>query len=333
MLSVASNVRAEERRVAIIDVDPSVGDAVVISLSPYGVAVVRVPGPAPDPNAPDAAGRGGQIAAEQGASAVVWMTPARDASEHGWLWLYDAETLELTMRPLAVAPPFDAAGAAAIALSVKTALRSSGLVAADPLPPPIAVPIAPTVTFVPEPRPLPPPEPTRAFRLETFVGARGPTGVPDTLEPRASLGASAWPSALHGWLGIGAAAQAGSGMDVNTNAFNGRFTLTSLVASLRLRGEVARWFALEFQAGPALILTSMTGNLPNQRVSAQRFDGALDFGLVADVALSRRFFIGPVVNGLWLMRFQTYGVAPTASVFVQPPFGAVFGLRLSAGLD
>jgi hypothetical protein len=179
-LSVAPDVRAQERRVAVIDVEPSVADAVVVSLSPYGVVVVRVPGPAPDPNAPDAAERAGRAAAEQSASAVVWMTPARDASEHGWLWLYDAETLELTMRPLAVAPPFDAAAAAAVALSVKTALRSSGLVAGDPPPlPPIVVP--PAVTFVPEPPRALPLEFPRAVRLETFVGARGPTGTGDAV--------------------------------------------------------------------------------------------------------------------------------------------------------
>jgi hypothetical protein len=107
-------------------------------------------------------------------------------------------------------------------------------------------------------------------------------------------------------------------MEVDRNDFNGRFTLTSLAASLRLRGEIARRFALEFQAGPALILASMSGNLPNQQVSAQRVDGALDFGLVADVAVSSRVFIGAVVNGLWLMRFQSYEVHGT-SVFVQPP--------------
>jgi hypothetical protein len=331
-LFVAPNVRAQERRVAVIDVDPSVADAVVVSLSPYGVVVVRVPGPAPDPNVPDAAERAGRAAAEQSASAVVWMTPARDASEHGWLWLYDAATLELTMRPLAVAPPFDAAAAAAVALSVKTALRSSGLVAADPPPPPPPILVSPTVTFVNEPPRALPREFPRAVRLETFVGARGPTGSGDGVEPRASLGASLWPSFLQGWVGIGASAQVGSGVDVNSKPFEGRFTMTSFVASLRLRGEIAHWLALEIQAGPALVLTSMSGSLPTRSMGAERLDGALDFGLVTDIRMTPRVSVGPVVSGLWLMRFQSYAIQ-TTSVFVQPPFGAVFGLRLSAGLD
>src|SRR5581483_9342746 len=57
--------------------------------------------------------------------AVAWVTttPARQSL----LWLYDAQTDQMTVRSLSVSPPFGEASAAAVALTLKTLLRSTAI--------------------------------------------------------------------------------------------------------------------------------------------------------------------------------------------------------------
>src|SRR5580698_502372 len=172
--TAASTAEAREGRVVAVDVDPRVADALVVALSPWSLTVVRAPGPAPAADLDAATARARAVASEQQAGAVVWIAPPRPPDARATLWVYDAQTLELAVRPLTVAEPFDDAGAAAVALSVKTVLRASPLAAPEPPPeaaPAPSPPPSPVVTA-----PLPPPTQPE-WRLETLLGVRAPTGA------------------------------------------------------------------------------------------------------------------------------------------------------------
>ena len=160
--SAVEAAEAHERRVVVIDVDPRVADALVVALSPWSLTVVPTPGPSPAPDFDAASARARTLASEQHAGAVVWIAAPRAPDTEATLWVYDAQTLQLAVRPLTVAAPFDDAGAAAVALSVKTILRASPLAAPEPQ----------------RPRPLPrPPRPRRRSSPRRSRRRRSPSGV------------------------------------------------------------------------------------------------------------------------------------------------------------
>ncbi len=186
-LLFSSAAHAGEGRVVAIDLEPRVADALVVALSPWSLAVVRTPGPSPAADIDAASTRARAVAAEQHAGAVVWITPPRKPSEHSSLWVYEAQTMALAVRPLTVSAPFDDAGAAAVALSVKTILRASPLVGPEPSEDtapkrgPSAVAPTPTPTSAPAPAPAPTSAPTPT---PTPTLARAPTPTPaPTLAP------------------------------------------------------------------------------------------------------------------------------------------------------
>ncbi len=110
VLLFALPAHAAEGRVVIIDLEPRVADALVVALSPWSLAVVRAPGPNPAADIDAASSRARAIATEHRAGAVVWIVPPRKPSERGSLWVYEAQTMALAVRPLTVSAPFDDAG-------------------------------------------------------------------------------------------------------------------------------------------------------------------------------------------------------------------------------
>ena len=325
---------ARDARVVAVDVDPRVVDALVVALSPWSLTVVRAPGPLPSVEFDAATARARVVAADQQAGAVVWIAPPRPPEAQATLWVYDAETLELTVRPLSVWVPFDDAGAASVALTVKTILRDSPLMAPEPAPPPPApVPPAPS----PAPRAAPPApepaEPLAAWRFESLVGARGPTGTAAPLEALAALGASVWPAAFDGHGGLGLAVQAGPGSQVNLRTFQGELWSGALELTARLRGPVRRWFAFEVDAGPAVWLTSLAGRTqsPDTPIHALRVDPSIDLEGVAEVALAAQVNLGLTAGGAAMLRFQRYAL-DGAPLITQPAWIGLFGVRLSVGI-
>jgi hypothetical protein len=337
---VTSAAEAREGRVVVIDVDPRVADALVVALSPWSLTVVRAPGPSPTLDVDAASARARVIAAEQHAGAVVWIAPPRPPEEQATLWVYDAETLQLAVRPLSAGEPFDYAGAAAVALSVKTVLRASPLAAPEPPPEPPPGAAHGTRPEVPPPEATPPlpasrPTPQNAWRLETMVAVRAPTGANAVVEPVAALGGSVWPAAFGRHGGIGLEIQAGPGVSVETPAFHGELREASLEATARVRAQGGRWFALELEGGPGLFLTSLVGQalLPSgPQLHALRLDPSLAFGGVADVNPSARVSVGVLVDGSALLRFQRYSL-DGAPLISGPAVIVVSGLRLSVEVD
>ncbi len=334
---VTSAAEAREGRVVAIDVGPRVADALVVALSPWSLTVVQAPGPSPTLDFDAASARARAVAAEQHAGAVVWIGPPRPPDLQATLWVYDAETLELAVRPLTALEPFDDAGAAAVALSVKTVLRASPLAAPEPAPeappPTPPSPLSPRLSVLEAPsaaRSSPPP----AWRVETTVGVRAPTGTSLAIEPRAMLGASVWPGALGGHGGFGLGIQAGPGVSVATQTFQGELREGSLEATARLRTTGGPWFAFELAGGPGLFLTSLDGQAspPGPHLHALRLDPSLGLGGIADVTPSARVSLGVLVDGAALLRFQRYTL-DGSPLLSGPAVIGLAGLRLSVEVD
>lgn len=335
--STASVAYAGDGRVVVIDVDPRVADALVVALSPWSLTVVRAPGPSPASDVDAAAARARVVASDLHAGAVVWIAPPRPPDEQATLWVYDAQTLELAVRPLTVWAPFDDAGAAAVALSVKTVLRASPLIATEPpasdTPPRPAAPAAPVAEVEPAPSPAAPPSGIH-WRFETVVGARAPTGAAAAVEPRAALGASAWPARFGGHAGIGLDLQAGPGVSVATAAFQGELREGSLDLTARLRSPVAPWLSLELDGGAALVLASLDGQAVPEGppLHALRIDPAVELGAFADVTSSSRVSLGIGATGSAFLRYQRYAL-DGEPLLDAPPVVVVLGARLSVEVD
>lgn len=116
---------AAEDRVAVVGASPNVTKAISLALSPWSVRVVHVNASISTQDVAAANEAARALAREQNAGAVVWLAEGNDA--HASLWMYDAETETVAVRPVAQAGPMDDAAAAAIALTVKTLLRSTAM--------------------------------------------------------------------------------------------------------------------------------------------------------------------------------------------------------------
>jgi hypothetical protein len=261
--------------------------------------------------------------------------------------VYDTANQQLVVRRLKVSPPFDAAAAAAVALSVKTILRSSPLVsqyaqaASDEASGPTA--------NVPAPVPAPPPaalasppaevsaEPSEAarssWRFETLLGARTPTGTGAPAEPWAELGLSLWPRNQGGHLGWGIDVKGGTGVALGGGAFQGEYRQGALDATVRLRGAATPWLSFELRAGPEVIVTSFAGTpAGSPSIQAFRVNPALDFGGVVDFTPWPRVNVGLVGDAAALLRFQRYSF-DGSRIIDEPPAALVLGVRLSVEVD
>jgi len=342
-LAGASTAGAQERRVAALDADAPLTRALTVALSPWQLGVVPTPGPAPAPDFDTASARARVIALDQHADVVVWLVPPARPGEPGSLWVYDTASQQLVVRPLIVSPPFDAAAAAAVALSVKTILRGSPLVSqfaeeaapatttAPPLVPPAATAVPQETTDRPaESSSDAPPAP---WRFETLVGARTPTGAGAAAEPWAELGLSLWPRAQGGHFGWGIGLQGGSGVSLASGAFDGSYRQGALDVTARLRTSATRWLSFELRAGPEIALTSFTGQATGAAsIHALRVNPALDVGGIVDFAPWARVHLGLVGDAVLLLRFQRYAL-DGLEVLDEPPVALVLGVRLSVEVD
>ena len=172
----------------MVDPDPRVFAAVNVALSPWSLHVIRVGGPLPQADVVAATSAAKVLAENEHAGAVLWVAPP-SGSQVLSLWLYDAQTAQLVVRPLTVAAPFDDAAAAAIALSVKTIMRGSPLLETSATGP-AAAEASPAGTAPPGPAAVPTPAPTPATPSTTAA----PPPAPET-KPGASASPTTPPPA------------------------------------------------------------------------------------------------------------------------------------------
>jgi hypothetical protein len=313
LTATPADAHGAQHRVAVLDPDPALVHALEVALSPWDVEVIEHP----------IAGRAAalstsgarEIAAAARADVIVWLEGSGDGCD---LWFYDAGSGGAVARALPACPPFRELEAAGIALSVKTALRSTVVA---PAPERIAA-------IVPAPeRP--------ALRLEAVAGARQRTGNPSEIEPLAGVGVSVWPAAWHGRWGLAIALEGGTGMRVETDSFNASvFDLSARIAAawrLPLGGVVA----LEPSLGAGAHLLIVDGQVTSTqgRGTLQRMDPAVEPRLAIDIeAPGGRFSASPWIGVAYLTRTQEI-VVQGASVFDLAALVVQAGLRVSLGLE
>jgi hypothetical protein len=343
---------AAETRIVVLDPSPNLLDAVSVALSPWGSRVVPITAPIPATDVATATVTARALASEQSADAVLWIEapPGLPAS----LWLYDAQTAQMTVRPLSQAPPFDDASAAAVALTVKTLLRTTTVAppkertgapaassSSSPSPsagaaPPEPAPASPAHT---EDAPAPPrsllapPAPAPPLRLEAFAFAHLPIGTGAPVAPRVGLGVSSWPGRWHERIGFGLDLRAGTSPGIATSTFAGSFseTVVGLSARTRLGGDR---LSVELATGPSLHVTSLTGveiatGTPS---SILRGDPGLEVAAIPQLALGARLRLGLFLGASFLLRTQRYSLDADL-VFRLPAVGLDLGGRASLALD
>ena len=182
-------------KVVVLSGYPTLDRALRMSLAPWSMRLEVVTARSPGSTMPISAVRARVLAEELSADALVWVSETTDGAV---LWVHDARTGNVTARTTP-GPPFDLATAAALALSVKTVLRASGLApegrerepeeAPEPArrPTPAVEPVAPATEA-----PAPPPDET--------LDERPPPRELDWV----ALPEPTWQLVVHGALRIGA---------------------------------------------------------------------------------------------------------------------------------
>ncbi len=204
-----------------MNADPELERSIGIALSPWGVDVVPYrTEPAPGASLPQAAYRAREIALDLGTNGVVWVSAGRDDAV---LWIYDADLNHIGSRVMTTPPPFDEATSAAVALSVKTLLRTS------------------TVAPEAERFGAKPPPPPATLRVEAAVGARASA---PSITPRVGIGLAYWPSLLKERIGIAVTTTGGPGVGITSSSFAARFNDWTLSPALRLRFAAGRHAAI-----------------------------------------------------------------------------------------
>jgi len=309
VLLVAADALAARRRVALVKPDANLVRAVGVALSAWDIEVTSADATPPGSTLPDAERRAAAIADASHADAVAWISEGEAGAV---LWMYDASTKQVASRVLGDRPPFDEPTAAAVALSLKTMLRSSTVA-------PEKERFGAGVVV----------EPPSVFRAETEGGGRLlPRGAS---ELRAALGVSLWPRALGEWLGFAAGASIGPGARVDAPAFSGRFSDLTLASSLRSRMTTGR-FAFEPSLGASLHFTTLEGTavVDTQTLAVHRVDPSIDVGLALDarfgvVTVGARTTVG------YMLSYQRYFVGDEPILSVTPLL-LDLALRVTVGI-
>jgi len=264
--AVDRSTGARAPRVILLDSSPSLARALRTALSPWGLQLESSSHPRPESSLPAAAASAQQLARELGAGALVWLS----ADAHGAaLWLYEASRDSVRVRTFPDRP-LDDALAAALALSVKTWLRS-----AEDAPEPASAELAsaasggldaaalePRATAPSAERALAQPAAPARARLLVHVEARAGALRPAGVEGRygLELRAAAWRNdATSLWLA--AHVDAGAAQAVRQAQLRGDYTRWGGGVSLGFGQRLApAWFA-QVLAGVAVERATLSGTL------------------------------------------------------------------------
>ncbi|WP_428264554.1 hypothetical protein [Haliangium sp.] len=276
-----TGVAAEEKRVAVVGMAPSLVIAVSSTLEPWQIEVVAPLLAVPTGSFAAMTRRGRAIADGNQAAATIWIAPADSGAT---LLVYDRDEDKIIALPLVSPPPFDGPTTAAVALSVKTLLRHSGLVP-------------------PEPGPTPPQQPHRLLvDLLTVVHVR--PGVAASTELRFGVAARWILDLARRHLAVAARVHTGTGIDVQAPGFVGRYTDTSVGLAAEGRLALGRRVAVGLAAGSTLHVTELSGRL-DRDISERRLNPAIDLALRFELRLWR-LELGLWGQGSYLTRRQEY---------------------------
>jgi hypothetical protein len=255
--------------VVLLDPPEQFDRAVRAALSPWGMRIERVVRDAPTPTLPGTALHAGALARELNAQALVWISSNSDGAA---LWIYEVSKGTITARPIPDVP-LDRALAAALALSVKTWLRSSNQnpeAVTSPLERPMPpAPVAPTAR--PAPAPVldagsdgsPPSRDAPRWQVVVHAAARRGAFEPTVIEPRYGLEVRVSP-----WRGAGATrallaarVEVGEAHGVRNSSFQGTYSELAGGVSLGIAHRLAEPLRVAFHIGAALHRGAVSGSL------------------------------------------------------------------------
>jgi hypothetical protein len=297
------------RDVVLIGGGKELREAVSVALTPWNLHVVPSEAPVPPADVPRATKEAHAIAWQGGAAGVVWI------GDHS-LVVYDAENDQLVSRALAQLPPYDPPTAAAIALSVKTLLRSSTV-----------APVEERIGAEAAAKPAPPPEPESRIEI---VKPPEPLPPPPSSFVSIEVGGAFW----SGRFGTGIAVRVGPGLGVEEPRFRGHFDEITVAPSLRYRQPLTAWLRVEPRVGASLHATRIDGVAiaTAKPADAKRLDVGVDLGGVLDFAIARTASLGLDLDGSYILRYQRYFVGNTPVLTLAPIQGSI-GLRLSMVIE
>lgn len=317
-----------QRRIAVLTPDDELLRAISLSLSPWGVETIRSDVPAPEPSQPEAVHATSRLARSLGVDAVVWVSSIEGGS---LLWVFDARAGEVTTRILDQLTPFDSAAAAAVALSVKTVLRSSELAplkerfGAHPEERAVAEPQAPAVASPVERASARSEPPFRSRRSAFEVGAGGQWLSPRQVEPRFEVTGGIWFAAARRFGGS-LELSYGPGLSIDDTRYRG--TYREFVAGAKGRYRIvhlpALWAAVSL--GGAARWTHLSGTLveSSSRRSLSRFNLSLDAEVLMSFVISGGAYIGASAGTSYLPAYERYLVGGQP-VFSRRPFTSSLG--------
>lgn len=296
--------------------------AISLSLTPWGVDTLESDEPPPQSSQAEAVQVASRLANELGVGAIVWISPAERGS---LLWVFDARAGEITTRLVGETPPFDSAAAAAVALSVKTVLRSS--VVAPPAERFGAQP--PQSSPPPQPPPVEAPE-EHVFALE--LGAGGSLVADDQAEVELGVAAVAWIAAARR-LGVSLELSFGPGLRVENELYQGRYRDIAVGGKARFRFVHEPSVSAAVALGGAAHFVRLQGEIVESSLerSVNRVNPSIDAELSASVPIGSAAYLGLSAGGGLFPTYQRYLVegAPVFSPWpVTFDFGGHFGIEL-----
>ncbi len=314
LLRTASVAAEGQHRIVVLGSDEELFRAISLSLSPWNVETIRSEVAPPPPSQPEAVEGASELARQLGVGAVVWVSRAERGS---LVWVFDARTGDVTTRILAETPPFDSSAAAAVALSVKTVLRSS-----------VVAPPAERFGARLPPVPIEPPRAEPIFALE--LGASGHWVAEGQAEVRATLGQVAWVAAGRRF-GVSLEWSYGPGLSIDEAGFRGRYREIVAGGGARFRWLHEPDVSAAVALGGAVHWARLEGTLVESSLerTVNRVNASLDVEANVDVHFGR-FYVGALLGAAYTPTYQRY-LVEGAPVF--SPWPVVVSLGGYGGVE
>jgi hypothetical protein len=315
VLLTAASARSEgQRRIVVLQPDDELFRAISLSLSPWDVETIRSDA-SPQASQPEAVEGASHLARELGVEAVVWISSAERGS---LLWVFDARSGDFAVRTLAEKPPFDSAQAAAVALSVKTLLRSSAVA-----PPAERLGAQPSAASEESPRA------EAGFALE--LGAGGYWLAKRQAELMIQLAAVAWiPSARR--LGVSLSLSLGPGFRIEDARYWGHYREFVVGGRMRYRVLHEPRLSASVSLGGALHFTTFEGTLVERSVESKvsRMNPSLDLETSLSVYVTSAMYLGASAGAAYSPRYRRYLIEGEP---VFSPWPAAVGVSGYCGVE
>jgi hypothetical protein len=301
-----------ESRVLVLGTTPAIESALDRALSPWGLRVERR-----NPDDPltqellRAPENAALLAREAHAGALIWLAPSAPGMG---LWLYDASSGATSVRPVPRGPS-NATVSAALALSIKTRLRSTALAGpADEAEASVAK--AETALPAGSNEPVdrgPSPATAREVVLQVLLAGALQGGAVSAGGSQTRFAAELrWaPWARRIWdatdLWLGARIDLGPRHSLTTPVFHGEYTALDLGLSLGLTRRLSPFFEVGAQLGASVDRSGLSGTLltDSTRVSQSGLGSSLQFRAEAGVSFGPLALLLQPASGV-VIRGQSY---------------------------